>query len=483
MKRRELIKSMAAASLAAGVGGMSYPMSAKAAAEDCVPAAVPDIENTLVNFMLNGGADLRFLFMPAPGELSQSHEDLIFASRREMFALTRGETNTVNYQTFFDSYYISPINDPSFGILRECGWLIQQFEDNRVAIISNAVCSKNRRHDQSIINANAGRPDFNELIYDIDGWGGRLVKEIGPSANAVELGGAITVFSQGPIAGSRLDQVIHAQNTRDIALPAVGVSAGRRDILTRALKSYYQARGEEVALEKPNGWPFHTFFNHNAAFRSFGDDMSDCMLARGGLPDRLTPGGTYNFDLSSNSLEQQCKNLYDVCLANDVLGARTISMSYGGWDTHGDQELRSPRYLRDIFGANMGLDSAMSSIYDLGTNAYDSLTFYFASDFGRQLVANGDWGTDHGRGTYAILIGHALTGGVYGDMFPVSETIEVNGAIPLQRHGADITGLTSTERILSEACDWVHPGSGSEVFPDAGFSDLEAGVSLGSLFT
>lgn len=61
-------------------------------------------------------------------------------------------------------------------------------------------------------------------------------------------------------------------------------------------------------------------------------------------------------------------------------------------------------------------------------------------------------------------------------MYPVSETVEVNGSIPLQRHGADIQGLTSTERTLAEVCEWVHPGGGATaaaVFPNAAGSAIE----------
>lgn len=75
-------------------------------------------------------------------------------------------------------------------------------------------------------------------------------------------------------------------------------------------------------------------------------------------------GGSFN--LFSNSFEDQCRNLYDVCLA-----------------------------------------------------------------------------PDHGRGIYSIMVGSAVNGGVYGQMFPVAEAQEKDGAVPLQRHGADITGAAT----------------------------------------
>jgi hypothetical protein len=125
--------------------------------------------------------------------------------------------------------------------------LLQQFEDNRVAVIANAVCSENRRHDQSIQNANSGTPGDDQLNNDLAGWGGPLVETIGPLANSVELGGAITVYSQGSTSGDRLAQAIHAANTRDIALPSDVTGFGEKEVVTRALKSNYAVREAEVA--------------------------------------------------------------------------------------------------------------------------------------------------------------------------------------------------------------------------------------------
>ncbi|NNE05823.1 MAG: DUF1501 domain-containing protein [Xanthomonadales bacterium] len=481
MKRRELIKSMAAATFASGATGLVLPSWARA---ECLPVAVPDMDRTVVNFMLNGGADVRFLFMPAPGTLAAAHEALIYSSRKNMFAYGRANPGAT-YSDFFAANYTIPINDSSIGIHNRAGWLLSEFEAGRVAVVANAVCSKNRRHDQSILNANAGTPEYNELVYDVSGWGGRLVEQVGPTANAVELGGSITVYSQGSTQGSRLEQAIHAANTRDIALPSDVSGTGRREVVTRALKSYYEARKPEVA-GNPADWPFHTFFKHNADFRDFGDAMADCMATRGSLPPTLlhpNSGGT--FDLFSGSLEQQCRNLYDVCLAPDVLGSRTVSMSYGGWDTHGNQEPRAGNNWQDIFGTDKGMDRVMSEISSIPSNAYDNLVFYFASDFGRQLVTNGDLGTDHGRGIYSILIGSDINGGTYGTMFPPEEAVDNGSYVPLERHGADITGKTSTERIIAEISEWALPaggGTADAVVPNWSSSDIESPGLLNSLF-
>jgi uncharacterized protein (DUF1501 family) len=114
--------------------------------------------------------------------------------------------------------------------------------------------------------------------------------------------------------------------------------------------------------------------------------------------------------------------------------------------------------------------------------ANDSVTYTFNSDFGRQLKANGDYGSDHGRGNYLIAVGKSVKGGVYGEMFPTSEIVGGPGSTRFDQQGADIEGRTSIERILAAACDWVEPGTGAMVFPNAATSALESGVNLDGLF-
>ena len=88
MNRRELIRSMALASLAMGTTSLLSPTRALAAT--C--PAYPTLDRTLVNVMLNGGADLRFLFMPdhgPDGALDASHLDLMWSARQNMYSLAR----------------------------------------------------------------------------------------------------------------------------------------------------------------------------------------------------------------------------------------------------------------------------------------------------------------------------------------------------------------------------------------------------------
>ncbi len=476
MKRREFLRQSLLASLAAGVT-LSRPTRALGA--EC---QLVDMPRTLVNVMLQGGADLRFLFMPSPGHFDNTYINLTWEARRSLYT-----EDYTNYTQMFENEY-SPVIDPvsglAFGIHKQAGWLKTQFEANNVAIVCNAYCSRNRRHDQSILNADAAVPNLSHLNFDRNGWGGRLVEHLGGGINSVELGEQVSTFNKGSIAGNRLQRVVHAQDMRDFALasPDEEGSATPRNIMARALRAYYDTRAQETALEKPANWPYHVFFQHNSALRAIGDQVQQSMDACMPLPDELVA-----LELNSPEFAQQCRNLFDICQVPDELGLGVVSMGYGGWDSHDNEALEISANLQDIFSLDGGLASALAAIEDLPymeRPAREQLTFFFASDFGRQLVANGAQGTDHGRGTYSILMGSAVAGGVYGEMFPQRETLpDPDGEVPLQMPGADIEGRTSTERIIAQAVEWVKPGAADAVVPQAGLSGLEEGVDLGSLLS
>jgi hypothetical protein len=250
--------------------------------------------------------------------------------------------------------------------------------------------------------------------------------------------------------------------------------------MARALKNYYRSKRIETE-NQPADWPYRKFLQHEKTMRDFSEPFK-ALTDANPLPDSLS-----NLTLNEASFAKQCANIYDSFTGADLFKLRVASVEYGGWDTHRQQKSRFENNIADIFGTGQGLDTLTSA---LPASVVDNTVFVFTTDFGRQLRANGDAGTDHGRGNYMILVGPGVNGGVYGDMFPNSEI--TGNPSPYDKRGSDIKGLTSFERVLGEACDWVEPGTGVEVFPNTAFNDLsvnpdgpilESGVDLSKLFT
>ena len=289
---------------------------------------------------------------------------------------------------------------------------------------------------------------------------------------------------------------MHVRDSRNFALPVAntGNPETQRNVMARALTAYYKERGIDVEQRVADGelaekWPFRRFFKHEQAIRKFGDSFKLRL-------DNTVPTLPYYLSrligksaakLSNRGFAQQIINLHDSLIGADILRLKSAYIEYGGWDTHKREKVVFERNIKDLYGMNRGLHSLYQSLAKI-QGATENLSFVITSDFGRQLAANGDNGTDHGEGTYGILIGNNVNGGVYGEMFPQSEvtpdaTNQNQTRFDLQ--GTDIEGRTSFEWVLGAACDWATPGSGQGVFTrlaSATSPKLEAGVNPSTLF-
>jgi uncharacterized protein (DUF1501 family) len=255
--------------------------------------------------------------------------------------------------------------------------------------------------------------------------------------------------------------------------------------MARALKTYYAQKQIEAATQAAN-WPYRKFLQHEQAQRASGDAFNARLAAVAPIQPAalaaLYTAGSGN-TLNSSNFGQQCANVYDSFLGADLFQQRIVSMEYTGWDTHRLEKNAFESNIGDIFGTGKGLATLTAELEQLGPlGANDDIVYVFSTDFGRQLRANGDYGTDHGRGNYTILVGSGVKGGVYGEMFPASEIQGAAGDTRFDQQGADIEGLTSFERVMAEACDWTEAGTGAQVFPGAAASAVESGVDLSTLF-
>ena len=423
-----------------------------------------DVPKTLVNIMLYGGSDLRFVFAPAPAS-DPTYVSQYWNARRNLY-----DGSYASYAEMFANEY-TLVTDPvggsiQFGIHNAASWLSSQFNAGNVAIVANTYASLNRSHDHSQLMVLSGDLQASRTNEDREGWGGRLVESMAALPNVVELSGDLQLFCNGSDSSFRLAQVIHAANAREMGLPNPDPGGNSRDdAQIRALNAYYHARAAEIDAEKPANWPFRKFFQHHDSLRQFGDQMTN-RLSSHPIPPSLHPA---NFILNRGSFAQQCRNLYDVCLAQDILSFRVLSMSYGGWDSHDNQAAEIVPNLQDVLGASGGLAAVVSQLNADIPSAESNLVFNISWDFGRQIAANGANGTDHGRGNYSILIGNPVQGGLYGDLFPQREAnpdpADSQGRTPYEIPGRDIDGLTSLEHLWAQTCEWLEPGTGNMVFP------------------
>ena len=236
-----------------------------------------------------------------------------------------------------------------------------------------------------------------------------------------------------------------------------GGPIGTTPLIKRSLKAYYAAKGVEM---DPNS-PFYPVIQNEKNLRLFGQAI-DARLAQYPVPDNLAT--LYDWNNPNSSLNrpgfgQQLRNLYDAVLCRDIIELGVASLDYGGWDSH----KRTPSWiegkLHDLFGSGRGLDTLFQELNSADSAGADNLVLMISGEFGRQLAANGTNGTDHGTGNTVILIGKPVTGGCYGDLFPLSELGggDVEPEHTFAEPNSDIKGLTSTQQVYGRICEWVAP--------------------------
>jgi uncharacterized protein (DUF1501 family) len=479
MNRRDFLKrSMYTALMSGGAASLGLGTPRVASAQAAIAYG-----RTLVNVMLLGGADLRFMLVPEPGT---PYAEKFWDARKSIYQYNPANTALYpDYLAVWNALY-TPATDgvTTFGIHNNAAWLKAQFDLGNVAIVANTLGSDNRRHDHSQLIVNTGDPLASQYVYDRDGWGGRLIYATG-AANAVAVTNDISIFCNGTDAANRNARIVHAKNTRDFGLsPGDGDPLSDNSAMARALRSYYAQKQIEAA-SMPDSWPYQKFLQHEQAVRAFGDTFNARLSAVSPVQpvalQNLYTSGSGN-TLNDAGFGRQCANVYDSFLGADLFQMRVLSMEYTGWDTHRAEKTDFEANIEDLFGAGKGLDTLTQEL-ELLPGVADSVAYTFNTDFGRQLRANGDNGTDHGRGNYLIAVGRSVAGGVYGEMFPASEIEGDAGSTRFDQQGADIEGRTSIERVLSAACDWVEPDTGAQVFPDAATSALESGLNLDDLFS
>jgi uncharacterized protein (DUF1501 family) len=215
---------------------------------------------------------------------------------------------------------------------------------------------------------------------------------------------------------------------------------------------------------------YYRFVDMERKIREFGAPITERLAATPVPPAiaALTTGG-----LTDPGFAMQIRNVYDAFACADILSLAVASLEYNGWDSHRNQVALIERKLADLFGTGKAFDALYQS---LPSDAADNLVIVIAGEFGRQLRANGDGGTDHGEGNDMLVIGKRVRGGVYGSLFPDAELARLGDPSP------QIEGLTEIDHVFGAVSDWVLPGSSLTVFPRRPQARLEPGVDLTTLF-
>ncbi len=466
MKRRNFIKLSANVAFLLAFSGVYTPLRA----EDS------SVEKVVVNLMLDGGPDFRYLIVPAYIEDDEGNTDEYTVDFWQARAsIWNANTESELKEAYTEHYDDVTISGYACGVLKKCKWLIDEIDANNVAIINNVIASTNRNHHHSQVILEHGSTSANEYNLDVSGWAGRAAKELG--ANVISLTREVRLVCNGPHATdlNRHDNscVIVNYDSRDGGLYSYDTQAdldngsnnyqwSHAGIIGRALQSYYKSKRPFISENSP----YHKAIAHEKQIRDFGTRLKE-KLDTVTIPESIQNLSTGDTALKSSAFAKQILSLYDSYQTRDILGMKLASMEYSGWDSHKNTSEKIAPKLEDIFGESKGLDSLIGEI---GAEAYNETVIVIAGEFGRQLVSNGDHGSDHGRGNSMLVIGGKVNGGFYGDPFP-DEDFTVN---------ADILGKTSMFQVYASVLDWQESDLGAKIF-NLNDEEIEESVDLSTM--
>ena len=159
----------------------------------------------------------------------------------------------------------------------------------------------------------------------------------------------------------------------------------------------------------------------------------------------------YGKDQFGNSMQQIAT------LIAAKLGTRVFYVTFGGFDTHTQQDRRQPQLLTQYSDA---MKAFMADMGQLGLT--DKVCMVTFSEFGRRVHENAGRGTDHGTASEMFVIGGGIKGGLYG-AYPSLTDLDQG----------DLRFTTDFRSVYATVLDkWM--GANSELalgtkYPDLGF--------------
>ena len=135
------------------------------------------------------------------------------------------------------------------------------------------------------------------------------------------------------------------------------------------------------------------------------------------------------------------------------LGTEVVMVNLGGWDTHTAQGDGATGAFAGLVG---GLDSGIAGLLERFDGSGEPCVMV-VTEFGRRVAENASGGTDHGRGSVAILAGAGVRGGVHGTWSGLGELDD--GDVPAQNSLSAIQAEVAERVLGSDHVDTVVPSS------------------------
>ncbi|HUR78535.1 MAG TPA: DUF1501 domain-containing protein [Acidimicrobiales bacterium] len=167
-----------------------------------------------------------------------------------------------------------------------------------------------------------------------------------------------------------------------------------------------------------------------------------------------------------NGLGALAKNMVQAALLIKAgLPAQSYAVGQPGYDTHANQKTTQATRLGELNEALSKFFSVMS-----GHARQNDVFVMITSEFGRQMTANRDGGTDHGQAGMAIFVGSGVMKGVYGQ----APTLDPGGPTRPNRIGDALRPTVDFRSVHATALNRLAKGDANvgDAVLGARFEDL-----------
>lgn len=164
------------------------------------------------------------------------------------------------------------------------------------------------------------------------------------------------------------------------------------------------------------------------------------------VEDAVADSPEFKTRFASDSFSTDLEQVARIIAARDKLGSRRqiFFVHFDGWDHH-HQLLKNQAILLPML--SRGLAAFRDALIE--NDAFDDVTTFTTSEFGRALESNQS-GSDHGWGGHHIVMGGGVRGGrIFGDYPDLA-----NGS-PLDIGGGSFMPTTSMDEYLAELALWL----------------------------
>ncbi len=362
-------------------------------------------------------------------------------------------------------------SSPPYGLHPACGPLKALFEQRKLAVVANVGMLVQPSSKVALETQGAPRPGnlFSHTDQELavesgvysglerSGWGGRIADRL-DAANSGSLFPALTstnglhTFTSGhasvPLSIPESPYfTLHGSGPKHFQFDVLR-DAALREMLGQPRAGIYDAMAQLYAEEgiAASSVVFPILQNPNSAVTQF-------------------------FATQQGSVANQLRTIARLIEGRAQTGMKRqiFYVNHSGYDTHAGQAGSQQRLLDELSRAVKAFQDTMEA---LGVG--NAVTSFTLSDFGRTFKPASNFGTDHGWGSHAFVIGGAVRGGDFYGTFP---TLALNGPDDFGKDGRWIP-TTSIEQYCAPLVRWfgIPEGDLPYVFPNiANFTDTRLG--------